>query len=123
MPDLTGWRLAEVWTGIKRAAPELLKGPHGASKVLSTAIWDVVAVDAGEDDIADAPVCNGASRALRLCVIRRSRRTRRVHCAEPATPGACVACKSQHSVCFGVSHILADLSVNFQVGNRMALAM
>ena len=76
--------------------------------MLGAAVWDVIAVDTGEDDVAHAPVRNGAGRALRLRVVRRSGRARRVHRTEAAAPRACVACEHSNRVpiCLGPGTLL-----------------
>lgn len=75
--------------------PELLEGPHSAGEVLRAPVRDVVTVHAGEHDVADAPLRNGACRVLRLHLVRGRWRARSVDSAEAAASCARVACKQR----------------------------
>ena len=97
-------------TSSESTAPDLFEGPNGARKVLSAAVRDVIAVDAGKDDVADSPLCDGARRGLRLRVIWWTRHARRVHRTELASSGASVACMTTIQLTHvAVNHLVAFL--------------
>mmetsp|Transcript_1937 Transcript_1937/g.5058 ORF Transcript_1937/g.5058 Transcript_1937/m.5058 type:complete len:323 (+) Transcript_1937:43-1011(+) len=72
----------------------LLQLPHRLGNVVAALVGKVVAVDAGEHNVVQAPVRDRLGHVLRLLRIQRRRRTRGLHRAEAAA--ACAGVAHEH---------------------------